>query len=358
MAEAEIIPIDARTRSSDRDASPSARIRCRATTSSGRPCRNYAIRGSDYCKTHETPEDARQHHPSSRATTNGPSIETIEEAHDQVSELGFQEWIRRRLSGNYTVDDFGYDPELARGLLLQLARPLYENYFRVKALGVDRIPSSGPALLVGNHSGTVALDAVMMQYAVATEHPQKRAVRNVAADLVFRLPFVGPFARKTGNAVACDEDTYGLLERGELVGVFPEGYKGVGKGWRERYKLQRFGRGGFMQVALRTRVPIIPVAIVGAEEAYPMIANAKLLAKALGFPYFPITPTFPLLGPLGLIPFPSKWRIEFGDPIPMDDYPDDAAEDAMLVFDLADRVRDTVQQMIYRNLNARRGVFF
>jgi 1-acyl-sn-glycerol-3-phosphate acyltransferase len=282
----------------------------------------------------------------------------IEQAQEDVSDLGFQEWISRRLSGDYVVDDFGYDPELARGLLLQLAKPLYDNYFRVKALGVDRIPDEGPALLVGNHSGTVAIDAVMMQYAVATEHPKKRAVRNVAADLVFRLPFVGPFARKTGNAVAHDEDAYGLLKRGELVGVFPEGYKGVGKGWRERYKLQRFGRGGFMKVALQTRVPIIPVAIVGAEEAYPMIANAKTLAKALGFPYFPITPTFPLLGPLGLIPFPSKWRIEFGDPIPMDDYPEDAAEDAMLVFDLADRVRDTVQQMIYRNLNARRGVFF
>jgi 1-acyl-sn-glycerol-3-phosphate acyltransferase len=142
------------------------------------------------------------------------------------------------------------------------------------------------------------------------------------------------------------------------MGVYPEGFKGVGKGWRERYKLQRFGRGGFMEIALRTRVPIIPIAVVGAEEALPMIADAKFIARTFGFPYFPITPTFPLLGPLGLIPYPSKWMIEFGEPIPMNDYPDDAAEDAMLVFDLADRVRDTIQQMLYRNLARRKGVFF
>ena len=358
MAEAEIIPIDAKSRAADRSQGPAARIRCRATTSSGRPCRNYAVRSSDYCKIHTSEDTARRRHPSARAeqaSTPAPSQHVQQEAHEDAD---FQEWIRRRLSGQYPIDDFGYDPELARGLLLQLAKPLYENYFRVKTLGMDRIPAEGPALIVANHSGTIALDAVMVQYAVATEHPQKRAIRNIGADLVFQLPFVGPFARKTGNAVACDEDALELLNRGELVGVFPEGYKGVGKGWRERYKLQRFGRGGFMEIALQSRVPIIPVAIIGAEEAYPMIGNAKLLAKALGFPYFPITPTFPWLGPLGLVPLPSKWRIEFGDPIPMDDYPEDAHEDAMLVFDLADRVRDTIQQMLYKGLNARRGVFF
>ena len=112
-----------------------------------------------------------------------------------------------------------------------------------------------------------------------------------------------------------------------------------------------------MEVALRTRIPIVPVAIVGAEEAYPMIADARFIARAFGLPYFPITPTFPLLGPLGFLPLPSKWIIEFGDPVPMDDYPEDAADDAMLVFDLADRVRDTIQQMLYRNLNRRKGVF-
>jgi 1-acyl-sn-glycerol-3-phosphate acyltransferase len=351
MAEAEIIRFDARRLDGS---TPKQRERCRATTTSGRPCRNYALTGSEYCRVHSGKEIARKRHPSARRIGGiPPSRDYVPEDKESLQEL-----IRRRMRGDYSIDDFGYDPQLAREVLLPLVRPLYDNYFRVRTLGIERIPSRGPALLVGNHSGTVAIDAVVVQYAVATEHPEKRAVRNVAADLVFRLPFVGPIARKTGNAVACDEDAHELLRRGELLGVYPEGYKGVGKGWRERYKLQRFGRGGFMQIALRNRVPIIPVAIVGAEEAYPMIADARLLAKTFGFPYFPITPTFPLLGPLGLVPFPSKWIIEFGEPVPMDDYPDDAADDAMLVFDLADRIRDTIQQMLYDNLSRRKGVFF
>ena len=262
------------------------------------------------------------------------------------------------MAGDYPIDDFGYDPELAREILLPLARPLYERYFRVRTLGVNRIPSEGPALLVANHSGTIPLDAVMVQFAVATEHPEKRVVRNVAANLAFGMPFVGPLARKTGTVVACDEDAMGLLERGELVGVFPEGFKGVGKGWRERYRLQRFGRGGFVEVALKANAPIVPVAVVGAEEAYPMVGNAKGLARALGFPYFPLTPTFPLLGPLGLLPLPSRWVIEFGDPIPMDGYPAGAADDKMLVFDLNDTIRDTIQQMLYKNLKIRGNAFF
>ena len=346
MADAEIIRIDARPIGSSRH-----RPRCRATTSTGRPCRNVSLPRSEYCRVHEA-QTSRSRHPARDPEPYDEPASSHEERE------GLETFIRRRLAGDYEVDDFGYDPHLARQLLVPLARPLYENYFRVKTLGIDRVPSTGPALLVGNHSGSIAIDAVMVNYAVATEHPAKRVVRNVAADLVFTLPFVGALARKTGNTVATEEDAFELLNRGELVGVYPEGYKGVGKGWKERYKLQRFGRGGFMETALRTRVPIIPVAIVGAEEAYPMIADAKLLARAIGAPYFPITPTFPLLGPLGLIPYPSKWIIEFGDPVPMDDYPEDAADDAMLVFDLADRIRDTIQQMLYRNLARRKGVFF
>ena len=161
-----------------------------------------------------------------------------------------------------------------------------------------------------------------------------------------------------GNTLATPEDALRLLHTGELVGVFPEGYKGVGKGWKERYRLQRFGRGGFIELALRAGAPIIPVAIVGSEEIYPMIGNAKLLARIGGFPYFPITPFFPWLGPLGLLPLPSKWIVEFGEPIPTDGYPDDAWQDAMLVFNETDRIRDQIQQMLYRNLMSRRSAFF
>ncbi|MDQ3916653.1 MAG: acyltransferase family protein [Actinomycetota bacterium] len=310
--------------------------------------------GSDYCSIHDGDAPARGRHRSD--DTGARAAGSLPEPAQGLFD-GIADFLRRRLNGDYPIDDFGYDEQLHREVLLQIGRPLYERYFRVRTRGVDRIPAEGAALLVGNHSGTIPLDAVMVQHAVATEHPQRRIVRNVAADLAFRMPFVGPLARKSGNAVACDEDTFELLRRGELVGVYPEGYKGVGKGWKERYKLQRFGRGGFIEVALRTRTPIVPVAVVGAEEAFPMIANARVLARAFGFPYFPITPTFPLLGPLGLLPLPSRWLIEFGEPIPMDDYPDDAAEDAMLVFDLSDRIRDTIQQMLYRNLTLRGRAF-
>ncbi len=357
MADAEIIRLDSRSRGRTGPVRAQARVKCLATTTTGRPCRNFAAPGSDYCNLHTRasgPQVAAPQAGRSEAPEGSlPSFRTQEE-----QSSGIEEFVRRRLTGDYPVDDFGFDAELYREVLLPLVRPLYERYFRVRTLGVERIPDTGPALLVGNHSGTIALDAVIVQHAVATEHPNERVVRNIGADLVFQLPFVGPLARKGGAAMAVEEDAQELLRRGELVGVYPEGYKGVGKGWRERYKLQRFGRGGFMETALRTRVPIIPVSIVGAEEAFPMIGNARWLARSLGAPYFPITPTFPLLGPLGLLPLPSKWVIEFGPPIPMDDYPDDAADDAMLVFDLADRVRDTIQQMLYRNLQQRNGVFF
>ena len=348
MAEAEIIPIDRRAPSQTKP-------RCRATTSTGRPCRNYAVDERGYCRVH-----APGGRSSGGVEARRPPARKTAQSQGGISGLlsAAEDFVRRRLSGDYRVDDFGYDEMLARELLLPLAKPLYESYFRVRTLGVERIPNEGPAILIANHSGTVALDAVMVQYAVAREHPSRRAIRNMGADLVYRLPFVGPLARKTGNAVGCPDDAYELLGRGELLGVFPEGFKGVGKGWRERYKLQRFGRAGFMEVALRAQVPIIPIAVVGAEEAYPMIGNASLVARMLGLPYFPITPTFPLLGPLGLLPLPSRWFIEFGHPIATDDYPEDAADDAMLVFDLADRVRDTIQQMLYRNLNARGGAFF
>lgn len=350
MAEAEIIPISGR--SGPRPASPKgdarASTRCKGVTKSGKPCRNKALSAAGYCRVHAPEERSRAEHPSA-ASSARPGAK---------KDLGFEDFLRRRLAGDYSVDDFGYDEDLSREVLLQLVKPLYERYFRVRTYGVDRVPGEGAALLVSNHSGSVPLDAVMMQYAVAVEHPNERLVRNVGADLVWRLPLIGPLARKSGNVVACDEDALELIRRGELVGVFPEGYKGTGKGWRERYKLQRFGRGGFVELALKTRTPIVPVAIVGAEEAFPMIANAKLLAKTLGFPYFPITPTFPLLGPAGLLPLPSRWAIEFGEPIPMDDYPEDAAEDAMLVFDLTDRIRDTIQQMLYRTLTKRGPAFF
>jgi 1-acyl-sn-glycerol-3-phosphate acyltransferase len=265
-------------------------------------------------------------------------------------------FLRRRLTGDYVVDDFGFDPELTDVLAAPL-RPLYEKYFRVEVLGLENVPADGSALIVGNHSGTMLpLDAVMVQLALLDHHPARRHLRMLGADLVFSTPVLGEIARKTGSTVACNADAERLLRAGEVVGVWPEGFKGIGKPFSERYKLQRFGRGGFVSAALTTGAPIIPVSIVGAEEIYPMLGNATVLARILGLPYFPLTPTFPWLGPLGLIPLPSKWIIEFGDPIPTVDL-QDSAEDPMLVFNLTDQVRETIQQTLHRLLLRRKNAF-
>jgi 1-acyl-sn-glycerol-3-phosphate acyltransferase len=267
-------------------------------------------------------------------------------------------FLRRRITGDYVVDEFGYDPELSDKVLLAAMRPLYKRWFRVETRGLENIPDTGGALVVANHSGTIAVDAVMTQLALLDDHPAHRPLRMLGANLVFSTPVVSEFARKTGGTLACTEDAERMLSAGEVVGVWPEGFKGVGKPYSERYKLQRFGRGGFVSAALRTRVPIVPVSIVGAEEIYPIIGNAKTLARLLGLPYFPITPTFPLLGPLGAIPLPSKWIIEFGEPIRTDVYTDAAADDPMLVFNLTDQVRETIQHTLYKLLMQRRSVFF
>ncbi len=267
-------------------------------------------------------------------------------------------FLRRRLTGEYEVDDFGFDPDLNDHVLAALVRPLYDKWFRVETRGLENVPDDGSALVVANHSGTLPIDAVMTALALLDHHPSHRHLRLLAADLVFATPFLAPLARKAGNTLACNADAERLLDGGELVGVFPEGFKGIGKPFSERYKLQRFGRGGFVSAALRTGAPIIPCSIVGAEEIYPMIANAKSLARVLGLPYLPVTPLFPLLGPLGMVPLPSKWIIEFGEPIETTSYGPEAADDPMLVFDLTDQVRETIQQTLYQLLMSRRSVFF
>ena len=268
-------------------------------------------------------------------------------------------FLRRRLTGDYEVDDFGFDPDLTEHVLLPPLRPLYDKWFRVETRGLDNVPDTGGALIVANHSGTVPLDALMATLALHDHHPAHRYLRLLGADLVFTLPVVAPLARKGGNTLACNADAERLLAADELVGVFPEGFKGIGKPFSERYKLQRFGRGGFVSAALRTGKPIIPVSIVGAEEIYPIIGNSKTLSRMLGLPYVPITPFFPLLGPLGAVPLPSKWIIEFGEPIETADLGGPAAaDDPMLVFNLTDQVRETIQSTLYSLLMQRRSVFF
>jgi 1-acyl-sn-glycerol-3-phosphate acyltransferase len=266
-------------------------------------------------------------------------------------------FVQRRLTGDYAVDEFGFDPDLADHVLLPLLRPLYRSWFRVDTTGLEHMPATGGALVVANHSGTLPLDALMTAMAVHEEHPAGRHLRMLAADLLFRIPILGSLGRKSGQTLACVPDAERLLGSGELVGLWPEGYKGLGKRYRDRYKLQRFVRGGFVAAALRTRTMVIPCAIVGAEEIYPMIGDIKPLARLLGIPYFPVTPLFPLLGPLGMVPLPSKWYIEFGEPVRTDAYGPGAAEDSMLIFNLADQIRETIQQTLHRLLIQRRNPF-
>ncbi|GAB3789978.1 lysophospholipid acyltransferase family protein [Nocardioides ungokensis] len=267
----------------------------------------------------------------------------------------FLAFLRRRVTGDYQVDEYGFDQEIAQQFFMAALRPIAEKWFRIEVRGAENIPTDGGALVVSNHSGTVPVDGLMTM--VSIHDHTGRFLRPLGADLVFKLPVVSTMARKGGATLACNEDAERMLRGGELVGVWPEGFKGIGKPYSERYKLQRFGRGGFVSAALRTGVPIVPLAVVGAEEIYPLVGNIPSLARLLGVPYIPITPLFPLLGPLGLVPLPSKWLLEFGEPIRTDDFDAGAADDPMLVFNVTDQVRETIQQTLYSLLMKRQSVF-
>jgi 1-acyl-sn-glycerol-3-phosphate acyltransferase len=255
------------------------------------------------------------------------------------------------------VDEFGYDPAYERKLM-PLFDLMYEKYFRVELHGIDRVPAEGRCLLVANHSGTLPLDGLMLRMAVRREHPRRRDVRWLAEDGIFHFPFLGNMTNRVGAVRACQENAERLLEHESLVAVFPEGKKGIGKLFRDRYRLQRFGRGGFVKLCLRTGTPIVPVAIIGGEETNPLLARFEYLTKALGVPYLPVTPTFPLLGPAGLLPAPTKWKIFFGQPIELESSSPASADDEILVGRLTERVRSAIQSMLDSAVAQRRSVWF
>lgn len=271
---------------------------------------------------------------------------------------GAADFVRRRVTGDFDVDPAsGFDPEFNRAVVMPLARALYRDWFRVRLRGIQNVPMTGAGLVVANHSGVLPLDALMLQVGVHDEHPAQRNLRLLGADLVYSVPLLGGIARKSGHVPAHPAEAERLLGAGELVGVFPEGFKGIGKPFSKRYRLQRFGRGGFAHTALRTGAAMIPCAIVGAEEIYPMVADWQDLAARLGLPYFPITPLFPWLGPLGAIPLPSNWIIEFCDPVPTDGFTPDQWEDHDVTTELAEKVKDTIASKI-EELLAERGPAF
>jgi 1-acyl-sn-glycerol-3-phosphate acyltransferase len=264
--------------------------------------------------------------------------------------------FKRRFTGEYDTDEWGLDWEF-----MEAVRPflsfLYNIYWRVEATGMENVPDGGRALLVSNHSGQLPWDSLMVGMAVMTQHPAQRLVRSLYSSWMASVPFLPAFLDKMGQAVSTVPNGIRLLEQDELVAVYPEGQKGLGKLFRDRYKLASFGRGGFIKAALKTSAPIIPVSVVGAEETYVSLVRSQILADAAGLPYFPISPTFPWLGLAGLIPLPTRWHIDFGDAIPMDSFEPGAAEHLPLVAELTEQVRGVVQEMVNKRLAERRSVF-
>jgi 1-acyl-sn-glycerol-3-phosphate acyltransferase len=255
------------------------------------------------------------------------------------------------------VDEFGKDPVYTERVE-PLFEWLYEKYWRVEVEGIENVPDEGGALLVANHSGMLPFDGIMISEAVKLESPSGRDVRFLVEDMFSTLPFLSPFLARIGAARASRQNAERLLQQGNLVCVFPEGEKGTGKRFTERYQLQRFGRGGFVKLCMLTKAPLVPVAVVGAEEIYPIIARLERLGKPFGLPYVPVTPAWPLLGPLGLIPLPSKWRIRFGKPVRFEKYGKQAAKDEILVSRLKEDVRDKIQAMIDDILKKRKSAWF
>ena len=276
-------------------------------------------------------------------------VALIEDLRRRLGQLGMRE-----RSGE--VDDFGFDPETVRS-----ARPLLDflrrRWWRVEVLGLEHVPDDRAVLFVANHSGLLPWDGLLLSDTIAAEHGEVRRPRFLIADWLITLPFVQPALARLGGVRACRENAERLLEAGLSVIAFPEGVKGAAKTFRDRYRLQRFGRGGAVRLALAADVPIVPVAIVGAEEAHPILFKVETPARALGLPFLPVTPTFPWLGPFGALPLPAKWVISFGEPLAEAKRGAEAASDDLLVARLTEELRGEVQRLVKEALRVRQGVF-
>ena len=268
-------------------------------------------------------------------------------------------WRKLAMRGRSdTVDPYGKDPIFCARASAVLEF-LFSSYFRVECSGMEQIPSSGRAILVANHAGVLPYDVLMLMHGVRTRHPARRELRPLVEDTLYHLPHVGPMLSRLGAVRACQENAVRLLGEERLVAVFPEGAKGTGKPYRRRYQLERFGRGGFVKLAIKTRSPIVPVAIVGAEETSPLLFRIELGSASPDVPLFPVTPTFPLLGPLGLVPLPVKWFIQVGQPLALHAlHGPDEAEDRLLIARLAENLRRTIGEMLAKLLSERRSIFF
>jgi 1-acyl-sn-glycerol-3-phosphate acyltransferase len=261
---------------------------------------------------------------------------------------GLMEAVRAGLGtgGGANLDEYGKDPELVERLdpVLEF---LYSQYWRVSVQGVDHVPG-GAVILVANHSGALPYDGLVMSLALTRERPDLREPRWLVEDQVFHAPVLGTLFNRLGAVRASPENALRLLDEQRPLVVFPEGYQALSKPFSERYKLKRFGRGGFVKLALRTGAPIVPVAIVGSEETSPLLG--RIPASFLGLPFVPVTP----LGPL---PLPAKWSIRFGEPISMEGVLPEAADDLGEVQRLTERTRESIMGMLQSLLRERRSVF-
>jgi 1-acyl-sn-glycerol-3-phosphate acyltransferase len=266
--------------------------------------------------------------------------------------------VQRRLKGEYALDAYGMDQEL-----IELVRPfaafLYRTYWRVSAEGLHNVPASGAGLLVANRGGVLPWDSAMIATALLEEHPAARLVRNLHEPWLSGVPGMAPMLAAFGQVPALPENATRLLEAGELVVAYPEGSRGAGKLFRDRYQLASFNAaGGFVQAALRSGAPIVPVAVIGSEETYPVLFDVRPLAKLIGLPFFPITPQFPLFGFFSLVPLPSKWTIIFDAPIETGELGAAAADDATQVARLTELVRARIQGTLDERGAASRPAFF
>jgi len=295
--------------------------------------------------------------PDAREGGDGGAEET-----EHFDWVALAEDLRRRLgqfgmrerSGE--VDDFGLDPETIRS-----ARPLFrllrKRWWRIEVIGLEHVPADRPVMFVANHSGLLPWDGLALAETIEEAHGPARRPRFLIADWLITLPFVQPALARLGGVRACRENAERLLATGRSVVAFPEGVKGAAKTFRDRYRLQRFGRGGAVRLALAAGVPIVPVAIVGAEETHPILFKLGAPARLLGLPFLPVTPTFPWFGPLGALPLPSKWVISFGEPLAPAGPGAAQADDDLLVARLTEELRAEVQRLVKEALAIRQGVF-
>jgi 1-acyl-sn-glycerol-3-phosphate acyltransferase len=255
------------------------------------------------------------------------------------------------------IDEWGRSQRV-RDLTKALYDPLYRHWFRVEWEGMEHVPREGGALLVANHAGALPSDAPAIMHGIETE--LGRNVYGMAENIFRSLPVVSTWWAREGGVAANPHNAYRLLrEQQQLAMVFPEGTKGTSKPYSERYKLRRFGRGGFVEIAMRAGVPIVPIAVVGAEESMPILANVGPLAKLLGIPYAPITANMLAFGPLGsLVYFPAKFRIRVLPPVHFDVEPDQPRYSRSRVMDASEEIREQIQAALYDMLRQRRSVWF